>query len=92
MPWVLVMGEPVVGVSAKVLPSTLICSCSPSNKPLTVKLRRVIICPWSTALTCAPVNTATAAPCALPAPSVKVLAEALAVKVGASLVATILTI
>ena len=75
-----------------VLPSTTIDSFAPSAKPLTVKVRPVIVCPVSMVLALAELKTFTAAPCTpKPEPSVKVGFNAVAVKVGASLTETTVT-
>ena len=74
------------------VPLTRIFSLSPSSKPLTVKVKPVIVWPASTVPIAAPLNTATAAACVEPAPSVKVGLAAVAVRVGASLTAITFTV
>ena len=75
-----------------VVPSTTIDSLAPSAKPVTVNVKPAIFCPLSTVLIVAPLNTFTAAACEDPAPSVKVGFVAVAVRVGASLTATTVTV
>lgn len=73
-----------------VVPSTRIFSSKPLIKPLTVNVRPVMVCPASTVLMLAEVNTVTAVACVEPAPSLKVGLAAVADNVGASLTALML--
>ena len=75
-----------------VVPSTRIFSFTPSTRPPTVNVRPVMVCPASTVLMLAEVNTVTAVACVEPAPSVKVGLAAVADNVGASLTAVMLVL
>ena len=91
-PLVVVVPE-LVEPSVIVLPSTTIVSLAPSTRPLTVKVSPVTVWPVSTVLTAAPLNTDTAAACVpAPAASVNVGFAAVALKVGASFTAAMVTV
>src|SRR5258708_40140624 len=90
MPLVVVVPDELAP-SAMLVPSTVTCSLAPSLRPPTFRVRPMMVWPLSTVPALAAENTLTAAPCELPAPSVKVGITAGAGRGGAAVAGVTVT-